>query len=656
MDATQPSSDAALMLRARSGDAHALETLWARHHAAAVTAARALAIAAGSDDDVHDVHDVDDIDAVEAARIDELVTDSFTSVFRRLRRGQGPARGFRDALFRTMRDAAARPQESALADPIEGDEAEAHAIAAVRSARGAADGVDAPDLLDALRDGPIHRAFRELPVVQQSALWHAIVDPTPLNRQCAIAGVEPGSLRALVDGAAADLDAAWERDAPAGAAGPDPREHLAHVLLPLALGASASIAYLALRAEIADALAPALPPEVLHAVRGAGVMAKPWSAIGIGVLTFAVAGGLFATFALEPRVADPVAAAEEAARDGLFIADARVVDAEAGEIALTVHGRSGRTVAIHARDDAASGGAGGGMSAATSALGPVLAETQLSENGIGELTVALDDDAVRDNAVLAFVYRGSAERPLSYSLERLGLLEQLLRALGADDDLIEKLQREDAEDETLDEVVSPDDATQTTTEAGSAPGADVGGSSPIGGAQNPGGGAQTPSPTQPGGGSTPSGPEIPAPDLPGGSVTRPTPSEEPQPAPSQPAPQPSQPAPQPSQPAPSPSPSPQPAPPAPAPVPTSAPEIVSASYAKPGLLGIVGPAYDFHVRGVPGERVRVWTSVGSTTVTIGSNGTAVARELRVVTALTGYVKARYVDHDLERSFNLTLFI
>lgn len=646
-------SDTALLLRARSADVHALETLWARHHGAAVAAARALASAAGADDDAAP----DDWEAIEAARLDELVADAFTSVFRRLRRGQTLDRGFRDALFRALRQAAAPRETAPVPAAVSTPDGESLALAALDDARARVVEIDSPELLGALRSGPINQAYRRLPLAQQIALWHALVDPTPLPRQCAISDVDAASLTDAVDDAISALEQEWQAEAPEQAAAP--RDHLAHVLLPLALGGSAAVTYLAMRAEVVDALAPALPPEIVDAVRGAGTMSKPWSAIGIGVLAFAVAGGLFATFAIEPHVADPVASAEEAARDGLFIADARVVDAEAGEIALTVHGRSGRTVAIHARDDAPSGGAGGGMSAATSALGPVLAEARLSDNGIGELTVSLDDDAVRDNAVLAFVYRGSAESPLSYSLERLGLLEQLLRALGADDELLEKLQKEDSEDDTLDEFDPDAEPPRTTTEAGSAPGADDTGSAPIGGADTSPGGAQTP--TQPGGGGTtaPSDPAQPSPTTPDAPARPESPSAAPAPAPSQPAPKPSQPAPSPSQPSqPAPSQPSQPAPPpAPKPVPTSAPEIVSATLARPGVLGLLAPAYDFHVRGMPGERVEVTTSVGhSATVTIGANGHAVAPALRVATALTGSVRASYPDHDLGRSFALTLFI
>ena len=91
-----------LVIRSRAGDNEAFAELWRRHSDAGRRYAASVTSAFDADD---------------------LVAEAFTRVYRTLRNGYGPVRGFRGYLYTTIRNAAATwgraRQEVAVEDPGE---------------------------------------------------------------------------------------------------------------------------------------------------------------------------------------------------------------------------------------------------------------------------------------------------------------------------------------------------------------------------------------------------------------------------------------------------------------------------------------------------------------------------------------------------------
>ena len=75
-------ADADLVLRARSGDAHAYGELWRRHYRSGITVARAITTSLDPDD---------------------LVQEAYTRIYQSIRRGGGPTGSFRAYLFTSIR-------------------------------------------------------------------------------------------------------------------------------------------------------------------------------------------------------------------------------------------------------------------------------------------------------------------------------------------------------------------------------------------------------------------------------------------------------------------------------------------------------------------------------------------------------------------------
>lgn len=173
--------DAALLARARAGDATAVATLYDAH----LPAARRLALVLAGPDDA-----------------DDLASDAFARVLARLRCGSGPAEDFRSYLFATMRnrhrDLLRRGHHAELAS-------------------------DRPWLLDEVcpavdagleeRDPQVAEAFASLPDRWQGVLWELVIEGRSVTDVATDLGLSPTALTSLAARARSGLRAAYLRRA-----------------------------------------------------------------------------------------------------------------------------------------------------------------------------------------------------------------------------------------------------------------------------------------------------------------------------------------------------------------------------------------------------------------------------------------------------------
>lgn len=171
--------DAGLIARVRAGDDAAFGVLYARHYRAAYAVAWARA---------------------GAHRADDLVSDAFLSVFKILRRGDGPDSAFRSYLVTTVRMAHLGSVRSARRELLVDD----------HESLGndwVADGVD--ELLDS---AAISRAIRTLPSRWQTVLWMTIVEDRTHDEVGEALGLNPNAVSALAFRAREGLRRAYLAD------------------------------------------------------------------------------------------------------------------------------------------------------------------------------------------------------------------------------------------------------------------------------------------------------------------------------------------------------------------------------------------------------------------------------------------------------------
>ncbi|THI98860.1 sigma-70 family RNA polymerase sigma factor, partial [Nocardioides sp.] len=162
--------EAELLLRARSGDATAIEDLYTTH----VPAARRLATAlAGS------------------SAADDLVSDSFARVISQLRGGRGPATNFRAYLFATIRN---RYRDAVRLASRENPVSDQPWILEDNHAP-----VEAPEtsLDDTFGDVDAIAAFNALPEAWQQVLWHVEVEGRRIPEVATLLRTSPAAVSSL---------------------------------------------------------------------------------------------------------------------------------------------------------------------------------------------------------------------------------------------------------------------------------------------------------------------------------------------------------------------------------------------------------------------------------------------------------------------------
>ncbi|WP_157413539.1 sigma-70 family RNA polymerase sigma factor, partial [Agromyces allii] len=173
----EPSADAALIERVRTGDRTAYGELWNRHAAAARTVARSYS----------------------SLDPDDLVSESFTRIYDMLLAGGGPQGAFRPYLFTTIRNTAAswgRARQETNLETLESFEDPATSEAAT---------------LDALDRSTTARAFRSLPTRWQEVLWYCEVEGMTPQQVAPLVGMSANSTAALAYRAREGLRQAWIR-------------------------------------------------------------------------------------------------------------------------------------------------------------------------------------------------------------------------------------------------------------------------------------------------------------------------------------------------------------------------------------------------------------------------------------------------------------
>lgn len=168
-------SDADLVERTRHGDRRAFGDLWSRHHAAGIRVARHATT----------------LDA------DDVVSESFTRIYRAIRAGGGPTGAFRPYLYATIRNISASWGSAAHDIPVE-DIAE----------YAPAEQTDDPASL-ALDRTLTAKAFRSLPERWQTVLWYTEVEGMDPHEVAPILGITANSVAALSYRAREGLRKAW---------------------------------------------------------------------------------------------------------------------------------------------------------------------------------------------------------------------------------------------------------------------------------------------------------------------------------------------------------------------------------------------------------------------------------------------------------------
>ncbi|CAM5388466.1 RNA polymerase sigma factor [Leifsonia shinshuensis] len=164
-----------LVARSRAGDNAAFAELWRRHAAAGRRYASSVTSAFDPDD---------------------LVSEAFTRIYRTLRNGRGPQRGFRGYLYTTIRNAAvswaASRHEIAVDDP---------------------EGYEEP-WTDDHQDGVWERSrlaglLATLPERWSTALWYSEVEQLTASELAGVLGITPNAAAALAYRAREGLRRAW---------------------------------------------------------------------------------------------------------------------------------------------------------------------------------------------------------------------------------------------------------------------------------------------------------------------------------------------------------------------------------------------------------------------------------------------------------------
>ena len=316
-------SDESLVLRARTGDRNAFAELWLRHARSGVRIARQF---------------TSSIDA------DDLVSEAYARIYRRVLSGGGPNGAFRPYLYTTIRNLASRwgqARHEVNVDDL--DEVEDRQAA------------DDPASV-ALDRTLTARAFRSLPERWQSVLWYTEVEGMDPHEVAPILGISANSVAALSYRAREGLRKAWLQahvsDASATAPGEcswtigrlgdyarrglSPRDHqrvsdhlaectrcsiiseevddvgsrLALVVVPLLLGGVVGGSVLASLSAPSSAVAASAAPAMPPAFGAVGVAATPVASAGL--TASAVCAPLVGTLAIALAVAGGLAASNPA--------------------------------------------------------------------------------------------------------------------------------------------------------------------------------------------------------------------------------------------------------------------------------------------------------------------------------------------------------
>ncbi|WP_053647553.1 sigma-70 family RNA polymerase sigma factor, partial [Streptomyces sp. XY431] len=179
---TDTDSDAALIARLRAGDDGVVETLFERHHRAALGYARSLG---GLDH-----------------RAEDLASEAFVRTLAAVRAGSGPTDSWRPYLLTVVRNTAAAwatsDRRSFPTDAVQdwADEAE-HALS--------------PDqiLAASAEHELIVAAFRSLPERWQSVLWHSVVEDLPAEKVALLLGLSASGVSSLAARAREGLRTAY---------------------------------------------------------------------------------------------------------------------------------------------------------------------------------------------------------------------------------------------------------------------------------------------------------------------------------------------------------------------------------------------------------------------------------------------------------------
>lgn len=168
-------SDADLVERTRRGDQLAFGELWRRHQPAGIRVARHATT----------------LDA------EDVVSESFTRIYRTIRAGGGPSGAFRPYLYATIRNIAASWGSAAHDIPVED-------IAEYAPAQQS----DDPATI-ALDRTLTARAFRSLPERWQTVLWYTEVEGMDPHEVAPLLGISANSVAALSYRAREGLRKAW---------------------------------------------------------------------------------------------------------------------------------------------------------------------------------------------------------------------------------------------------------------------------------------------------------------------------------------------------------------------------------------------------------------------------------------------------------------
>ncbi|KQZ84512.1 hypothetical protein ASD56_11215 [Microbacterium sp. Root166] len=171
----EPRSDTALVDAARAGDQDAYAELWKRHYRAGLNAAGAVTRTFSAED---------------------LVQESFASIYQAIRAGKGPTQGFRPYLLTTIRNTAAqwgRAKRESADDELD-------SLADEASTRSSDDAFDKTITVG---------AFRSLPTRWQEVLWYTEVEQMKPADVAPLLGMKAAAVSQLAFRAREGLREAW---------------------------------------------------------------------------------------------------------------------------------------------------------------------------------------------------------------------------------------------------------------------------------------------------------------------------------------------------------------------------------------------------------------------------------------------------------------
>jgi RNA polymerase sigma factor (sigma-70 family) len=173
---TDPTSDAGLILRTRSGDGEAFGELWRRHYPSGLAVARSV---------------TSNIDP------DDLVQESYARIYQAVLKGGGPNGSFRAYLFTSIRNTAAawgRSRRETAMDDLD-------TVVDPGSTEQATN--------DALDRGLTAQAFRSLPTRWQEVLWYSEIEQMKPAAIAPLLGMKAGAVSQLAFRAREGLREAW---------------------------------------------------------------------------------------------------------------------------------------------------------------------------------------------------------------------------------------------------------------------------------------------------------------------------------------------------------------------------------------------------------------------------------------------------------------